>query len=118
MKITSCPVGHTCPIIDSVINTISNVVSEMKYELKQNESLENLEHWIYYLELLTLKSSEIEEIREANSELRSWGEELYNIASESLEKVETLEDKVSDLETKNFFLKKELHNKIIKNIEL
>lgn len=81
------PVGYTCSSIDSVIDAIKetqksiahilNYISDIK-RTEENERLldsiesetNNIDHRIYRLEDV------MEEIRDANSQLRDWGDEL------------------------------------------
>lgn len=60
----TCPVGHTCPSINSVQGTVSNAESSMKDALSYINDIQK----------------ELEDLRSENSTLRSWGEEMAELA--------------------------------------
>ena len=68
---SSCPVENTCPLIDKVINLCNKIQSE--------EDLDIISNCVD--DIMTI----MEKIREANSDLRSWGEELYEIIQKSVD---------------------------------
>lgn len=90
----NAPAPHTCPMIDEVIRAINSVEWKDSYWSK-NELFE-----------LT------EDIRSANSTLRSWGNEQYD-------ECENLKDKIYDLENDLKCKNKEIENLInrIKELE-
>jgi FtsZ-binding cell division protein ZapB len=111
------PIGHTCPMIDEVISYISSIDFDLNDE---SEVLLN-DGGIDAVKTL-------EKIREANSTLRSWGNEMckesmdYERERDDLEKenknlkhdndyyqkeVQSLESKVSELEDKIYELEKQ-----------
>ena len=82
------PVKNTCPTIDeaiSYIDRIKNVTKDIYYWCEQAET-------------------ELENLRKANEALRDWG-------NEEAEKVDELENRVSDLEAEIEELKEELSSK-------
>jgi TolA-binding protein len=87
MKHNRQPIGNTCPSIDEVI-----------------KKLDQIKSWsndiIYYCDMA---ESEIEDLRQANSQLRYWG-------IDEAERVDELEEKTSELELKIEELKEELNN--------
>lgn len=95
----NAPVGNTCPIIDAVITDMENAKNELEY-IRKNTNKHKDE---IYIALSELNSgiSEIEQVREANEQLRAWGNEYYT-------KSEKLEEEVSELKSEIFHLKIEL----------
>lgn len=96
----TAPVGNTCPDIDRVIdaikesqksvNAIINYIGELQsfdgFSTRQewlqeniSDEASNIEHYLWRLE------DELEDLRDANSKLREWGEELVS-EYEELEK--------------------------------
>jgi chaperonin cofactor prefoldin len=105
------PVGQTCPTINAVIrdvnaiyNIIENVDGSNEQDLK--DILENME-----------------QIREANSLLRNWGNDLLNrkkeLEEELSDKVEEMEKTISDLEENIETYKDEIKRleKLIEDLE-
>ena len=72
----SAPIGNTCPDIDKVISGIKDSISECnpRYSYDNledaNDALETIDNELYGLEDM------LEELRSANSALRTWGEEM------------------------------------------
>lgn len=103
------PVKHTCPDIDRIIGTITNIVNQMKNcddKDSNDDLLENIKDWAGDLESIGVgKWCELESLRSSNGALRDWGNEMYNDA-ETLEaerddfesKYEDAKDKILDLE--------------------
>lgn len=103
-----CPVPHTCPAIDSVQAAITQSVKDVEYArsvvdiCKPHTSegahslLEDIDGILdSVLYILWEKDREIEEIRDANHALRSWGE--------------MQRDKVDILTKENKELKEKIH---------
>jgi len=99
-----CPVAYTCPDIDSVKSAISDAVDELEERDADAGVIGNLNDQL----------GTMEEIRDANSELRGWGssladqvevegslrdecESLQEQLDRSEEKVEELTDQVDEL---------------------
>lgn len=93
----NAPIGQTCPMIDSVLSRIGMIYQDdepiSKADLAELEAL-------------------MEKIRSANSTLRDWGNEQYNLAMDYEEELDeerrknedlarriaSLEDTIKDLE--------------------
>jgi|SRR6185369_1674861 len=75
------PIGHTCPDIDKCISAIDEV----------QKAVSGLDDLIGRRGLL-------EELREANDTLRTWGAEMEDERDEALKEVEHLTDLVAELE--------------------
>ena len=78
------PVGHTCPLIDSVIDFIENNTDEVsELEVKEVVSI-------------------LEKIRSANDALRTWGNELCkekdDMESDYEDEIKYLKRKIDNLE--------------------
>lgn len=80
------PVGNTCPIIDSVIRDVNDIYNSIENPDDSNErDLKNiLDH--------------MEEIRSANSSLRSWGNDLIQERDDKQKTIDELEKKIGILE--------------------
>lgn len=90
----NAPIGHTCPKIDSVISQIHSL-----YMSSEDMSRSEYDHF----------EKLMEEIRTANSTLREWGNEQYQIAEEFEKNLDYEKNKVSDLEDEVASLKKEVN---------
>ena len=81
----NAPVGHTCPLIDRVISFLDSIDCE---EVHPND----IKTYINVLE----------EIRSANDQLRTWGNELYkekeDIESDYEYEIKELKGRIDDLE--------------------
>lgn len=80
----NAPIGHTCPMIDSVISRISSIYRDDDPISKGD-----------FIEL----EKTMEKIRESNSTLREWGNEQCNLVldyEEELEEERRKNDKLSD----------------------
>lgn len=71
------PIGYTCPDIDSVKDSIADAVSTLQGLLGKNDLLEDL--------------------REANETLRSWGSEMEDERDKALEEVAEKYRTIDDL---------------------
>lgn len=118
MSRTDEPVGYTCPMIDEVVDAISDSLKETDVDesATKEELLECLQNIKFSLDNRNTLGI-LEDIRSANSELRDWGlqnatdadhyEELYNT---ELGRADELQDKVDDLEVDVQNLEDELSN--------
>lgn len=101
------PVGHTCPDIDKIIASLKQIEEYINSAVGGIEDIQNRTDGTNFVDemIRAIKSdlSEakyladcsgmLEELREANSTLRSWGIDLAD-------ELETLEDQADDLNTK------------------
>ena len=90
----NAPIGHTCPMIDSVISFINSVEWSEEEKDLEDESEKAL---------LTL-----EEIREANSTLRDWGNDECKRANEFENDLDYANRQIKDLESEIASLKKDV----------
>lgn len=83
------PVKNTCPDIDRIILTITNICKQMDNCSEEDTViglLENIKYWESDLSSIGFgKWNELEDLRNANAALREWGNDMYNEA-EGLEK--------------------------------
>jgi chromosome segregation ATPase len=94
------PVGHTCPMIDGVLDSLNSLYTSL--ETMSKGELD------YYIKTL-------EKIRSHNGSLRDWGNELYKEKEELENEVEKLREEINNLERclDNYKEEvKELENKI------
>lgn len=93
----AAPVGNTCPLIDEVRDKIKSIARDTEIALDDFENLppcelkKALKEIVDNLEDLSSKWSTLEDIRDANSKLREWGED-----SES--RIDELEGQIKELE--------------------
>jgi predicted nucleic acid-binding Zn-ribbon protein len=73
---------NTCPIIDKIQKGIEDLVTD--------------------------RNSALEDVRQANSELRDSSQYWYNVAKEMQERIDALESEVSELEEENQELRQQL----------
>ena len=88
-EITSCPVGYTCDTID-VAQSLLVVIGD-EAEPQPKEKIEDLED--RFAEIRKAASQLdilLEEIRDANSKLREWGESMCSIAEDLETKIENV----------------------------
>jgi chromosome segregation ATPase len=71
------PVGHTCPDINKVIAAIKQAMKTAE-SARKNLNVDNEAHDYFHDIIYELDGLEnvMEELRESNSQLRSWGEEM------------------------------------------
>lgn len=86
-------VAFTCPTIDSMIKSIKVAIKNAEYGI-QNEDLTSFTDVISELEGL---EDQLEDIRNANSLLRDWGEEQYNKVNNLESTIGTLEMEINEL---------------------
>lgn len=79
MPSTKEPVKNTCPIIDNTISTIKSIIGQMSKcdeDMSTKAILKNISDWYNDLESIGVgKNCILEDLRDANSNLRSWGNE-------------------------------------------
>lgn len=113
------PNRHTCPDIDAMQSTMKDIIAEMEKALDLElppSMIENLNNWIYWInDECVSPRSRLEYLRESNSELRSWGNdlvaeleakdvtisELEQEANEYADKVDYLQRELGKLDTSN-----------------
>jgi hypothetical protein len=81
------PVKHTCPDIDRLIKTVTEIVAGMNF-CKEEDGRHAIFNVRLKAELESLgigKWSELETLRNSNHSLREWGVEMYEDA-ENMEK--------------------------------
>jgi len=80
----NAPVGHTCPMIDGVLDAITSL-----YRSSEEMSKGELDYF----------EKTLEKIRSHNGSLRDWGNEYYDKANELEDEVESLNNYIKDLES-------------------
>jgi predicted nuclease with TOPRIM domain len=95
------PVGHTCPTIDRVLDNVQEAIRGAEY-IKSVPEDDSTSEVIDIMHHLMRVVDEMEDIRNANSELRGWGEDEE-------EKVNSLEGERDDLESERDRLRDELN---------
>lgn len=110
------PVGNTCPIIDSVISYMDSAKGEAEY-IKANPEEDSTNEAVNIISELASAISEIENVRDANVELRQWGNDEYERADEAegergdaIRDKEYLEDEIEQLKARIEELEEELSN--------
>lgn len=113
----SAPIGYTCPMIDSVIEDIEQVILYLKEGLdaedretkdsKIDDSIDILDNLFGY------RNSQIENIRDANGILRRWGEsleeEIQELKQDHEIEIEKLNKTIVSLEDENVSLQNKLN---------
>lgn len=101
----SAPIPHTCPLIDGAIRKLqeaekkSEEIKDYFDELSPNYIKESLSNVIDILSSLYVNgNSDLEGIRDANSELRKWGESQEERADDAEYEVRELESKLKELQ--------------------
>lgn len=83
------PVKNTCPDIDRIISTITSICKQMDSCSEKDEKqtlLDSISDWASDLSSIGVgRWNQLEDLRNANSSLRDWGNEMYNDA-ENLER--------------------------------
>jgi len=102
----ACPIGYTCPDIDEVIRSVKSVLETTKVIKSKLENVDEQKMspnmWVEFIDSLKDENYEIEgylystekkmeALRDANEKLREWGLDANN-------KVDELEDKITELE--------------------
>lgn len=81
----SAPVKHTCPDIDKALKHLKNAWSEIKDLVEDKQSRNSIEYELDYV------GDILEQLREDNDSLRTWGKEME-------EEKESLESLVDDMQ--------------------
>lgn len=106
----SCPVKHTCPDINQVINDIKRIIKQIDnyYDDVEDVDFKNfLKDAQQELSSIAVGNNcSMENLRDANSSLRDWGQECYDYATEKEEEISNLEYRISNLESENDDLSK------------
>lgn len=94
------PVGYTCPDIDSIIDTLRSIIKQMD-DCDHNDTvddlIENIESWSGDLSNIALgRTNQLEDLRSANSSLRSWGEDLFKEKEDLAWEVDRLERELAE----------------------
>lgn len=93
----SAPVKYTCPDIDRIKESISDIVKQMSQT--DTAERETLSDWIDTLySIAGGRRCDLEDLRSANSSLRDWGEDLEKEVEELKDEKYQLELKVESLE--------------------
>lgn len=106
------PVKNTCPDVDRIKETITSIVKQMD-RCDSNDSiedlLENIQDWSSDLGRIGVgRSCDLEDLRDSNSALRDWGNEMYEEASDLENEISKLTDKIVELENEVLELKDEV----------
>lgn len=91
------PVPNTCPDIDSMKAAIADIAENLDLQINSDNEdgidRDVIRYSVYGLiELIDGNSSVLEKLRDANSQLRQWGNDMREIA-------EDYESKIADLES-------------------
>lgn len=89
----NAPVGHTCPMIDGILDAIQTL-----YRSSEEMSKGELDYF----------EKTMEKIRSHNGTLRDWGNELYKEKEELEDEVDELKEKINRLESQVDDYKKEV----------
>ena len=96
------PVRHTCPDIDKIIQTITDITNQMSICDNDDNSdslMELINEWKIDLQTIGIGGyCEMEKLRSSNHSLREWGNEMYDDAENLEDQVNDLKNKVDDLE--------------------
>ena len=112
------PIGHTCPDIDRAINNLKEILSEIcAYERDaHNSETDNvlvdrttLDQWASSIsDICEGRSCDLENLRDANSTLRQWGNDLVselenqdNEVYKLINENERMADLISELKSEN-----------------
>lgn len=106
------PVKHTCPDINKIIATITDIVKSMDACVKDDD-INDLIDWIHDWsgELTSIGFGRIclmEDLRSSNDALRTWGNELYSEAEQLDSEIDRLQNSISQLEEEIIELKEEI----------
>lgn len=112
------PVRHTCPDINRMISTITDIVNEMNDcddRYTNDDLLTFMRSWSSDLESIGVgKWCDLEDLRNSNSALRDWGNEMYDDAELLEAERDDYECKCCSLESKINELENEIYNLEIK----
>lgn len=92
------PIGNTCPQINNMQKLLSNLINDMGYyarkdEFFRGEVTDSLSDWTSELNSI---SNDLEDLRNANSALRDWGNELVNAVEEITQEADKTEGELRD----------------------
>jgi len=94
MRINTEPVDYTCPEIDKIVSTITEITNSMKTIDVKSDIYQLIEQWTEELEIIGVGNwCLMEELRTSNSTLRKWGVDMSK-------KIDTLEDEITTLTQK------------------
>lgn len=79
---------HTCPLIDSVISDLESMQSDVTYILNKNgidieEAKSLIDNLVWAISNILGNNGKMENIRDANTEIRAWGSYWKTIADEN-----------------------------------
>lgn len=95
----SAPVKHTCPDIDKVIKTLNRVIKEIDYRRKIIDKNSEEDDILYGIASDISDIPDIlEDLRNANDSLRTWGEGLDKELNNAVDEIYELEQKVEELQ--------------------
>lgn len=105
----ACPVPYTCPLIDSVINehikwAINCIEGVVRQGDETDAALKEIADILLYFDPIPI----LEQIRESNHEIRTWGEAEAKRAIELEEEVSGLQEEVDDLKKRIADLEEEV----------
>lgn len=102
------PIGYTCPDIDSTIQNLEYIRSELKelYTVDEKELLEEVENICN--EKLDKSTALLEHLRRCNDTLREWGSDLEEKLEESEKEIDNLNYEIEKLRNQIIELEKQL----------
>lgn len=106
------PVKPTCPIINGIIDNMEAAKNEAEYLMK-NLSGDYSEYARVAFEELHTAIVDIELVRDANSELRDWGNEQFERAEYAEKELELAQIEVEELKEELEYLKEQLETEEI-----
>jgi chromosome segregation ATPase len=103
----NAPIKNTCPDIDRVVSAVKSIQKLCKLDGSETSQdyvniISDIENEIFG------QDGSLEELRDANSQLRDWGNAEHERANESEEEVYSLRKEISDLKDENEDLEKQL----------
>lgn len=106
------PVKPTCPTINGIIDNMETAKNEAEYLLK-NVSEDYVEFVRVIFDELHIAISDIELVRDANSELREWGNEQFERVEYAEKELESAQSEVEELKEELECLKEQLETEKI-----
>lgn len=91
-------VGYTCQSIDAIIKSLKEISKNMETIDIDGTNKEDLQNYLseWSQELFLIQRDSMEEIREDNSNLRSYAREIYKLALEQENIINELEQKIDN----------------------